>query len=154
MPSDVLVAIGVFAFGVAFVWLMLRDVQRHSRRHQPQPDRLCIVCGYNLRASPDVCPECGFPVAFEHMREWLNESALRRSWPADAIQPRVPGPQEKRVYVHVAPSGRQADLLLGQLKARGVWCDVKPAADDCFVVLVAESDAATAQAIVDRFRKR
>ncbi|HEV8604070.1 MAG TPA: hypothetical protein VGQ99_01815 [Tepidisphaeraceae bacterium] len=41
------------------LWLL--SVYLQYRRHR-KPDGLCLSCGYDLRASTDICPECGQPV--------------------------------------------------------------------------------------------
>jgi predicted amidophosphoribosyltransferase len=43
----------LFALLPAF---QLRAILRSHRRHR---QGLCSVCGYDLRATPDRCPECG-----------------------------------------------------------------------------------------------
>lgn len=41
--------------GVALIYYDRRRVTRERR----QLGNLCLVCGYDLRASPECCPECG-----------------------------------------------------------------------------------------------
>jgi hypothetical protein len=45
----------ILLFGWVPVWAMIRFYK--SRRKKGQG--LCQVCGYDLRATPDRCPECG-----------------------------------------------------------------------------------------------
>jgi hypothetical protein len=63
-PGGVLATIVVL--GVLTTWLTLTrgDSLRRRREHMG----LCAGCGYDLRASPDVCPECGVVVNEELKR--------------------------------------------------------------------------------------
>ncbi len=42
--------------------IVARAVQRH-RADTRRADGLCASCGYDVRATPGRCPECGTPVA-------------------------------------------------------------------------------------------
>ena len=51
-----------------FAWLMWLPLILYARRRWQQHQRLarvgqglCVTCGYDLRATPDRCPECGTP---------------------------------------------------------------------------------------------
>ena len=51
------VAVGWGAFSV-FVLIYVERFLEKRRRHSQDSTR-CFFCGYDLRASPDRCPECG-----------------------------------------------------------------------------------------------
>ena len=50
----------VVTFGtLPFLWLLVWAIRREVARFNP---RACLVCGYDLRASKERCPECGTPM--------------------------------------------------------------------------------------------
>jgi hypothetical protein len=54
------------------LWLL-----RHRRRRQRIRDGLCLKCGYDLRGTPDRCPECG--TAADQSRIFRPVSSMNRS---------------------------------------------------------------------------
>ncbi len=47
----------LLCFGLA-AWIVVRDLRSPARNAETEPPT-CLECGYDLRASPVRCPECG-----------------------------------------------------------------------------------------------
>jgi hypothetical protein len=66
-PAEFARAIELLA--LAFGWIALLpfawwagdwDIRHHRQRlHRMRANQICTHCGYDLRATPDRCPECG-----------------------------------------------------------------------------------------------
>jgi len=50
-----------WGYGVSGLWTLIAAAG--DRRGRLRRQGRCVVCGYDLRASPERCPECGSPVA-------------------------------------------------------------------------------------------
>ena len=66
LRDDVLPRIGfglvVPMYLLAIVWLVVAEARWHYRQRRTASG-LCLVCGYDLRATPERCPECGTPIS-------------------------------------------------------------------------------------------
>ncbi len=158
----------LLTIAVMFV-VIRRETQRTAAMKQ---SLLCSVCGYDVRATPDQCPECGCdPSALagvEAVEFPLDPVALQNDWPAAPIRPRIPDPGDEMVVVHSGPAEQPAIWLVEQLRARGVaarhtagnpvvtatpYSATPYAAQSTFWrVMVWYEDAERARLIVDRFR--
>jgi len=55
----------VFSIGTAGAWVLGRPLVRGIRRMERERLGFCPDCGYDLRATPGRCPECGRPAPLQ-----------------------------------------------------------------------------------------
>lgn len=114
--------IGAFVFvGVRRMWLRSRGKTWERPAATADKARRCPECDYDLRMTPNQCPECGVVIA--DRRRYLR--SLGKDWPANPIEPVASnGSAVENAMVELCSTDNptEADLLHQQLTARGVRC--------------------------------
>ena len=59
VSEDTQTTLILWGVGLALAWWAIRSTARWHRDRQQYPPGSCQSCGYDLRATPDRCPECG-----------------------------------------------------------------------------------------------
>jgi hypothetical protein len=112
------------ALPAAFIYMLMRMARHMRHRNDASPAKApvssvtCPHCGYDLRATPHLCPECGTIIV--NWREYLL--SLANDWPNNAIDPRIPQLHEAPVILLSTSNSGEARMLNEQLNARGIFC--------------------------------
>ena len=151
-----LMLIGIVAATLGGFYWMIRSMRRGSASTYD----LCDECGYDMQATPERCPECGWKRPTQELEPGrIDVDKLLETAPHDHVSLRVPGPDEKQVVVFETDHAVDADTIHEHLEARGIACETvvresqmqRGAYLSCgtyFQVIVWSNDAADAATLV------
>lgn len=129
---------------IALLWAALLGTMRRLKREKRFDAGECVACGYDLRESPERCPECGRPVSAE-----IEPDAPL----VTPMKVRIPFPGEVLEVVHTCDpfEGR---AFAERLIHSGIHCHAETRSRGGTALSVYTNDVSLAKALIEAYRKR
>lgn len=110
----------IFGVAAAFIAFVLISAKRRTSRFVDSPPGAfrCEKCGYDLRATALVCPECGNRAPLHRVP--LDIAKLRDEWTATSIAPAQYDYTPTYRLLWETLDGMLVSMFADQLRARGI----------------------------------